>query len=61
MIAAAFLFGVAVGIAFLAACLAWDQPTPQRAARRRREPLGVRQDRLDAEARAALETDGDPR
>lgn len=45
--AAFFLFGVVVGMVTLALCLVWDREATGR------EPLGVRHDRLDAEARAA--------
>lgn len=50
MIAAAFLLGVAVGIALLAVCLAWDR---QAADVVPDESLSERHDRLDGEARGA--------
>jgi len=50
MCAAWFLFGVVVGIAVLAACLAWDR---QAADVVPDESLSERHDRLDGEARGA--------
>lgn len=54
MIAAAFLFGVVVGIAFLGACLAWDRQAG--APDVRRETRADRADRIDAEARRYIAT-----
>lgn len=49
MIAAALLVGAVIGATLLAAALVWERkPRARHAARR--EPLGVRHDRLDAEA-----------
>ena len=48
-VAAAVLVGAVVGLALLVIALAWDRKPKARHAARR-EPLGVRHDRLDAEA-----------